>query len=150
MSEYEAQADKFCETYGLKVSAAFKGDGCPPWEQPQDVPGTCPECHNTHGDRYRVTLRWKDQARRPRSLTFDFWGSFNDMQNNKRPTAYDVLKTAGCDVHCPDTFEDFCGQYGYDQDSRTAERTFRRCDNFAQRLRAFFTEEEQEAVATIA
>lgn len=151
MSEYEAQAERFCRKYGVRVSAAFKGDRCPPWGAEGDRKkfATC-SCGATHGDRYRVTLRQTDATRRPRSVSFDFWNSHSDMQNGKRPTAYDVLACVSGDIYCPESFEEFCGEYGYDEDSRRAEAVFRRCDVFAQRLRNFFTQEEQEALVEIA
>ena len=39
------------------------------------------------------------------------------------PTAYDVL--ACLTKNDPGTFEDFCSDFGYDQDSRTAEKTYK-------------------------
>ena len=39
-----------------------------------------------------------------------------------KPTAYDIL--ACLTKYDPGFFEDFCSEYGYDEDSRTAERTF--------------------------
>ena len=38
------------------------------------------------------------------------------------PTAYDIL--ACLTKYNPGSFEDFCGDFGYDEDSRTAESTF--------------------------
>lgn len=39
------------------------------------------------------------------------------------PTAYDVL---ACLTKCdPGTFEDFCSEFGYNADSRTAEKTYK-------------------------
>ena len=38
------------------------------------------------------------------------------------PTAYDIL--AGLTKNDPETFEDFCANYGYDEDSRKAEATY--------------------------
>jgi hypothetical protein len=40
----------------------------------------------------------------------------------KPPTAYDVL--ACITKHDPGIFEDFCGDYGYDEDSRKAEKMY--------------------------
>jgi len=38
------------------------------------------------------------------------------------PTSYDIL--ACLTKYDPETFEDFCSEYGYSEDSRTAEKTF--------------------------
>ena len=135
MSEYERKAEEFLQRHGLKVRATFKGDKCPPW------------CGNQccHGDRYRVTISRKGGGR----ISFDFWNSLHDMQEGNHPHPYDVLSCISLDAYCPDTFEDFCEEYGYDQDSRKAFSTWKQCDTFAERLRAFFTENELKELAEI-
>ena len=144
-TEYDVQAEKFLERFGLKFRATMKGDRCPPWCG-EDSRGC------VHGDHYRVTI-WRVRERQPvdRSgrVSFDFWNSQKDMQDGRSPTAYDVLACISGDVTCPDTFEDFCADYGDDTDSRKAEVLFRRVSKFANRLKAFFTTEELEALAEI-
>lgn len=66
-----------------------------------------------------------------------------------RPTAYDILACISSDVNCPETFKDFCGDYGCEEDSIQALQTFRRCSRFAKRLREFFTKQEQEELSEI-
>ncbi len=135
MSEYDTQARKFLDDNGLKFRATQKGDRCPPY-----CDGKC-----IHGDRYRVTISRKGGGR----LSFDYWNSFADIQAGKEATAYDALTCISSEITCADNFEDFCGDFGYESDSRKAEELFRRCDRFARRLRAFFTPEEQEQLSTI-
>lgn len=65
------------------------------------------------------------------------------------PSAYDVLACISSDVNCPNTFEDFCSEYGYESDSIKALQTFRRCSRFAARLRSFFTPSEIEELQEI-
>lgn len=65
------------------------------------------------------------------------------------PTPYDVLACISSDVHCPETFADFCAEYGSDEDRRKAEQTFRRASAFARKLRTFFTDAEQEELSEI-
>jgi hypothetical protein len=138
--DYEAQGREFLTRLGLTFKAAFKGDRCPPWEDGQCI----------HGDRYRVTIkRTAALADRPDSVSFDFWNSKRDMQDGKEPTPYDVLACISQDVLCPETFEDFCRDYGFDTDSRKAEATFRRVRGLARKLQAFFTPEEIEALQEI-
>lgn len=87
---------------------------------------------------------------KPSRLTFDFWGSIADQRAGKKTvSAYDVLACISSDVYCPDTFKDFCGEYGYDTDSIEALQTFRRCSRFAKRLREFFTAAELEKLSQI-
>jgi len=67
----------------------------------------------------------------------------------KEPEAYDVLAFISGEIYFPDSFEEFCRDYGYDLDSRKAEIMFRRCNQFAKRRQTFFTPTEQEALAEI-
>jgi hypothetical protein len=136
MSEYEVQAEKFLNRFGLKFRATMKNIKNPPWDDKEI---------GLHGDHYRVTISRKGGGR----ITFDFWGSVADMQAGKKPTAYGVLACISGDVYCPESFYEFCGEYGYDIDSRKAESQFRRCNAFAKRLRSFFSKDEQEALAEI-
>ena len=141
MSEYEKQAEKFLADHGLKFRAVQHGGRCPHERE------TRPFCDGKciHSDRYRVTISRKGGGR----ISFDFWNSFNDMRSGKEPTTYDVLAHISGDIYCPDKFTEFCSEYGYEEDSRKAHSTFVRCEKFSQRLRAFFSEEEQEALGEI-
>lgn len=160
-STYDQQATDFLTRHGLKIAIKLSNSKDAPW-QPS-------------GNHYRVTLKRPkaEQMRacdkcggmvnwtcpkcvRPtqpapmlKSLSFDFWGSQCDQEKGEHPTPYDVLACIASDVHCPDTFEDFCAEYGYDEDSRKAEQTFRRASTFARKLRAFFTDAEQEELSEI-
>jgi hypothetical protein len=135
MSEYEAQANEFLNKFGLSFKAAWKGGDAPAWAKDG----------RPHGDKYRVTIKRKGG----RSVSFDFWNSFHDTQLGIPPTAYGVLACISGDIHCPDTFEDFCDEYCYDEDSRNAERIFKAASAFMRKLRAFFTEDEIEALSEI-
>lgn len=156
-SQYEEQAESFLEHFGIKFRATLSDSKPAPWKD-----------DGKHGHHYRVTLSKaaseETQTRRGddgcmkvgrvtipgKRLTFDFWGSVKDMEDgNTTVTAYDVLACISGDVHCPETFEDFCSEYGDSPDSIKALQTFRRCSSFAKRLRAFFTEEEIEALSEI-
>lgn len=67
----------------------------------------------------------------------------------KPPTAYSVLAGMSIDANCPDTFEEWCGEYGYDTDSRKAEAQYRLCKDHAYKLVRFFTSEELEGLQDI-
>lgn len=67
----------------------------------------------------------------------------------RHPSAYDVLACIASDIHTPESFEEFCSEYGYESDSIKALQTFRRADRFAKRLRAFFTDSEAEQLSEI-
>ena len=63
------------------------------------------------------------------------------------PTDYDIL--ACLTKYDPGTFEDFCGDFGCDTDSRKAEQTYFAVQKEYQNLRGMFTEPELENMAEI-
>lgn len=91
-----------------------------------------------------------------------YWASFSvltqaeKMKANKElaakkkaavPSVYDVL---ACLTKCdPCTFEDFCSDYGYDEDSRTAERIYFAVQKEYTQLAKLFTPEQMEELAEI-
>ena len=58
-----------------------------------------------------------------RRYTFDFGQSI--AAGNKEPHMYDVLSCIT--KYDPYSFEDFCANYGYDEDSRSAYKTYLAC-----------------------
>lgn len=68
-------------------------------------------------------------------------------QKEARPTCYDVL--ACLTTYDPGTFEDFCAEYGYDEDSRAAERIYIAVQKEFANLKRIFTPEQIEAMQEI-
>lgn len=66
---------------------------------------------------YKITL-----VRSGRKYIFEFGQSINATRAGEAPSEYDVLSCLT--KHHPGTFEDFCAEYGYDPDSRRAEKTY--------------------------
>lgn len=63
------------------------------------------------------------------------------------PTTYDVLASlTKCDIG---TFENFCSEFGYDTDSKTAEKTYLAVKNEYNQLCALFTDAEIELMQEI-
>jgi len=146
--DYNKQAEDFLTRNGIKFRATLSDSKCPPWI----------ESGSQFGHHYRVTLSKRAyegaeslrQEGKPKRLVFDFWGSIADAEKGITDvSAYDVLACISGDAYAPESFEDFCAEYGYDTDSIQALQTFRRVDRFAKRLRAFFTESELEQLAEI-
>lgn len=71
-------------------------------------------------DIYIITLK-----RGNRSFTFNFGQSITSSGQYKvvKHSEYDVL--ACLQKHDPGTFEDFCSEFGYDEDSRKAEKVYK-------------------------
>ena len=122
MSEYTKRADEFCKKFGVKFTVGeptykrhFADDTVERWVFP-------------------VTL-----TRDGRSMRVQFGQSL--AAGSAEPTAYDVLSClTKYDVG---TFDDFCGEFGYDTDSRKAERTYQAvCREWASVSRVFGTDGE--------
>lgn len=151
-SEYDLQAEAFLSKHQLRFEILGVTPECPPY---------CDDPKHIHGNRYFVQFTG-DGKPREKPLRFPFWNSFQDEFGNGRPvsghsrhipikpSAYSVLACISSDASCPDTFEEFCADFGYDTDSTKANDTFRRCHKFAKELREFFTPEELEDLAEIA
>lgn len=68
---------------------------------------------------------------------------------SKEPEAAEVLDCLASDavgIENARTFEEWCGEYGYDTDSRKAERTFKACETQAAGLRRILGEEAYKAL----
>jgi hypothetical protein len=76
----------------------------------------------------RVTLK-----RKGRRMSVDFYGG-SAVAN---PSAADVLSSLCLDSNSSASFEDFCGEFGYDSDSIQALKTFKACQGIAKRFLKF-------------
>ena len=74
---------------------------------------------------------------RDRKLNIDF----------KEPSVYDVL--ACLTKYAPEDFKDFCAEYGYNEDSRKAEKIYKDVLNEYQNLKMLYTDKELEALQDI-
>lgn len=111
------QLKTVCLNLGIRCNATFGHDAPPEGF----TPGT---------NSWRVTLRFQG-----RQLTVPF---FTGPAISKEPTAADVLSCLVSDVSAGEqTFEDFASEFGYDVDSRKAEKTWRQCVKMAPRVRRF-------------
>jgi hypothetical protein len=87
-------------------------------------------------DHWRCTIR---AGHSRMSLVF----SMGSGHNGKRPELADVLYCLASDASGYENardFADWCSEYGYDTDSRRAERTFRAVERQAKRLRSVLGE----------
>lgn len=73
---------------------------------------------------------------------------FTELNNEqKAPRPYDILTCLT--KYDPETFSDFCACYGYDEDSRSAERTYKAVVKEYNSLSRLYTPDELEAMAEI-
>lgn len=89
---------------------------------------------------------FKLQLRRGRkSYTFEFGQSIS--KGSEEPNLYDVLTCL--QKYDVGTFEDFCGDFGYDLDSRTAEKTYKAVVKEFEAMERLFSSEELEVLNLI-
>ena len=141
-TKYDTQASEFLAKFELTLEvrqAAF--DTCPQWDETD-----CKHGKHSHGHKYNVRFGRSGRpflGQKP-TLDFDFWGSQNDAEKHKRPSQYDVLACVGSDVNMPTTADEVVAEFG-DMKPSQAQATA----DHARKLRAFFTDNEREALAEI-
>jgi hypothetical protein len=111
-----------------------------------------------------VTVR---RASRPMALSFSFGMSLRDTWaltgqdvfagrsmykciDDKKAVhnglLYSLLCTIRCESYCPTKFKDFCGEYGYSDDSIRAKETWEKLLAMSTDVQAFFTRDEIDAL----
>lgn len=92
---------------------------------------------------YKVTITNRDKR-----TSFKFGDSINNTQEHKPLDDYSILACVKSDYYSGQeyypTFEDFADGFGYDRDSRQAEKTYKQCLKQAKKLHRVFTQEEIE------
>lgn len=80
---------------------------------------------------------------------YDFMnnGKSDKIHRPKNPTAYDVLVCLTKSE--PGTFEDFCSEFGYDTDSKKAEKIYNAVSNEWLNISKLFTDSEIEQLQEI-
>lgn len=94
--------------------------------------------------RKNLRRRWEDMTYGEKNKAS---AELAQKQKEARPNCYDVL--ACLTKYDPGTFEDFCAEYGYDEDSRTAERIYIAVQNEFANLKRIFDPEQLKAMQEI-
>ena len=109
-----------CDAKGLKASVKYGGK-----TRVSDLPHDDWRYTARH---WTVTLKYQG-----RQMSVEFW---QGSAHTKEPTAADALSSIILDANCGEqTFEDFCSEFGYDSDSRKAEKTWKACAKTAPKVR---------------
>lgn len=124
MNDYQKQAQDFLTKSGtsfkakyLKHDLYFADD-----KKPRDI--------------YRITLK-----RNGGKYSFKFGQSIaNSDYGQTAPTEYDVL--AALTKYDPENFNNFCSEYGYDTDSRKAEKIYKAVQKEYNNIIRLFGEDE--------
>ena len=95
-------------------------------------------------DIFRLTL-----TRGKTRFSVRFGQSINESTGDGAnvPTCYDLI--ACLTKYYPGTFENFCSEFGYNTDSRTAERTYKAVLKEWRKVEAFFTSSELDILQNI-
>lgn len=78
--------------------------------------------------------------------TWDF-DKFNILEKRTKPSSYAIL--ACLTTYDPDTFENFCSDFGYDTDSKKAEKTYNAVLDEWKNIQELFTDKEIEQLSEI-
>jgi hypothetical protein len=177
-SEYEIQAETFLQKHGITFTAKFLFHG-PHWEGEKEYRDVYELTLSKDGIAPLVTSPWGQSIVNsgeyirqlmsnkllPKKLMAGKSGyvaSPNDPSSDETlidrgfrykevkrtsPTAYDLL--AGLTKYDPGTFENFCSEFGYDTDSRKAEKTYFAVIKEWSDVSRFFTKEQLEELRDI-
>ena len=130
-NQYEARAQAFLRATGSTlVVKQDSTQSAPIWA---DGKG--------HGVKYIFTLRNIKGV-----LEGDFWGSIHDAEKRIPVKAYDVL---ACLFATDDSFEDFCTNFGYSDDSIKALQTWEEVARQSELLRLMYTVNELKTLERI-
>jgi len=132
ISEYDQQAIDFLESTGttLTVTFLYTGEYFPSEKDKRDIyQFTLTNDKGSYSAKFGDSLNnTQFNAYATRSKPLDYKSDWNFCKANKihvsasgyirpqkrrTPSAYDIL--ACLDAYCPDSFEDFCEEYGYNE-----------------------------------
>lgn len=156
MKDYEKQATDFLTKNGIEIVTKYTGHARYFEEGPEESPRAV----------FDVIIRRKDEHKK--AFMFTFGDSLNNsykhragrrtypptdldytQPTHKNPSNYDILAGISGESHDPETFEDFCSEFGYDTDSRKAERVYFACQKQYKKITGFFTAAELEELREI-
>lgn len=131
MSEYTEQAENFLKAHGLTFKAVYieHGKHFPDDKEERDI--------------WRLSIH---RGRRSFSVRYGNSLAASDYGNTP-PTAYDLL--ACLTKYDPGTFANFCGDYGYSEDSRKDEKVYKAVVREWAKVSRFFTAAELEELQDI-
>ena len=129
-TNYEQQANDFLNKTNTSIKIEFLKYG-------SHFPGE-KECRNI----YKVKIK-----RENKSFSFNFWQSIYATSKGEKPTNYDILSCL--QKYDVGSFDDFCSEFGYDEDSRKAEKTYNAVCKEYDNVCKIWSEEEIELLQEI-
>ena len=123
MTDYQKQAEDFLTKTNTTLTIKFK--------KYDKYFTDDKECRNI----YTCTLKRNNEK-----YSFTFGQSIACTEKNIKPTAYDILSCL--EKYQFNNFKEFCSEYGYDPDSRKAEKIYKACDKQASNIISMFGEDD--------
>lgn len=127
---YEQQADKFLTDTNTTLTVEYVKYGQMTWDE------------DRRNYRHIFKFRIENELGHYESL---FGQSIAD--GDKTPTSYNILTCL--EKYEPESFENWCSQFGYDEDSRKAYSTWETCCEQYEALAEMFTDEEMDLLREI-
>lgn len=109
MNDYNKQAEDFLQKASANITITLaKNQQFPLWAKDgQD-----------YGLMYNITIHRTNK----KDYSFNFWDSIAAREKHFEPNDYDILTCLT--KHDPKTFNDFCLEFGYNEDSKLSEQIF--------------------------
>jgi len=105
----------------IAINSEFLGDKCSNWG----------DNYNNH--KVKVTNGKK-------SFSFDFWGSISSPEISSDDENIFAFYCALSDgLAANDSFENFCSEFGYNSDSRKAEKIYKECEKTLRKIERVFS-----------
>lgn len=94
------------------------------------------DCDGNNFNNHMITVKNIDTDQK---ITFEYWASIANPELKKE---YDILNAFYCFVSdavgADGTFENFCSEFGYDSDSRAAEKIYKKCIKQLEKLKKIY------------
>lgn len=135
MNDYQQQAADFLSKHSIKFSAKLTNKKSPPWSPDRKV------------NHFVVTLK-NENCR----ISFDFFDSIIRFEEGKNELdAYSVLACCSSDINCPETFEEFCSDFGYSaydentgKKNKESNKIFLACEKQSAKLNKLFCSKQMK------
>lgn len=112
----------------IVINSKFIGNKAANWDSKAGI--------KTNYNNHKVTVSCNGKR-----TSFDFWGSLNDPQiKTDSENMFALYCFLSDSISGKESFEDFCSEFGYDEDSRSAERTHRACEKSCDKAERLFSD----------
>ena len=114
-----------CEFKGFKLSAEYTGNKKADWGNGQE-----------NWNHHKVTVKNTETGKQ---TSFDFWASIANPEVKSRKDLIGAFECfVGDAVAGMNDFNNFCSEFGYDEDSRRAEKIYKACQKATEKLQRIY------------